>query len=513
MAKSFLLLYCLFFGTIMSFSQNANKSIAINVFNNITNSVGNNFPSPPKLNFVTTETRVAYITNGNIYLEQKALDLLCEQPNKEEALAYVISHELAHHYLNHSWMKNIGFTYTSKIKNEFSNGVEENILRKTEEIQADLYGGFFSQIAGYNSLPIGQDVLKLLYKNYNLPEKIVGYPSLTDRENIVLNNLDELNKLSVIFKMANLMVVTEDYNNALKCFEHILSKNFTSREIYNNVGATYLKRALKFDDELSKYEFPILFEKNSRASIKEVTRGFDGLSESKTRDTIIHYLNLADDSFKRSAILDNKFIKPRVNLLISEIIKSKITKVGLADDFNERLELLKLDVKDENDIKLLCFYLGLVPDNEPKIKLENATSISEFNDIQYHQNRKHIDEFVNANIRSKYSNLISELEFTGLKKVDRTISSGDGIKIKINESLDSIIYEYNNNRYFISIFKNDLSKIEGFNENINSSDIITKFGKPSSTYKINDLLYYNYKKNKFVLVLIKNQLSEIIYYN
>jgi hypothetical protein len=512
MTKLSLVIICIWFGIILSYGQNNNRLIAQNVFNNITNSVGNNFPSPPKLNFVTSESKVAYITNGNVYLEIKALDLLCEQPNKEDAIAYVISHELAHHYLNHSWMKNIGFTYTSKLKNELKKGFEGDNSRKTEEIQADLYGGFFSQISGYNSLIIGQDVLKSLYKNYNLPENIIGYPSLTDRENIVLNNLEELNKLSVIFKMGNLMVVTEDYNNASKCYEHILSKNFTSREIYNNLGATYLKRAIKFDDELSNYEFPILFEQNSRASNKEATRGFDGLSESKTRDTIMYYLNLADDSFNRSAILDNKFIKPKVNLLVSEIIKSKITKTELEVDFNKRLELLNLNLLDENDIKLLCFYLGIVPKIESEIKLKNATFISEYNDNEYH-NIKQIDLIEPTKIKNEYSDLINELEFTGLKKVNRNISSGDGIKIKISDSINSVIYEYNNTKYFVSVLKNNLSKIEELNENLNSNDIIIKFGKPSSIYKLNDLLYLNYKKTKFVIVLFKNQLSEMIYYN
>jgi hypothetical protein len=263
---------------------------------------------------------------------------------------------------------------------------------------------------------------------------------------------------------------------------------------------------------LSNYEFPILFEQNSRASNKEATRGFDGLSESKTRDTIMYYLNLADDSFNRSAILDNKFIKPKVNLLVSEIIKSKITKTELEVDFNKRLELLNLNLLDENDIKLLCFYLGIVPKIESEIKLKNATFISEYNDNEYH-NIKQIDLIEPTKIKNEYSDLINELEFTGLKKVNRNISSGDGIKIKISDSINSVIYEYNNTKYFVSVLKNNLSKIEELNENLNSNDIIIKFGKPSSIYKLNDLLYLNYKKTKFVIVLFKNQLSEMIYYN
>ena len=499
-------------GVVSSYCQNSNRQIAQNVFNNITNSVGNNFPSPPKLTFITSESKVAYISNGNVYLEIKALDLLCEQPNKEDALAYILSHELAHHYLNHSWMKNIGFTFTSELKKQLNKDVKTVTNRKIEETQADLFGGFFSQISGYNSLQIAEKVLEVLYKNYKLPEIIEGYPSLTDRENIVKNNIEELNKLSLIFKMGNLMVATEDYNNALKCYEHILSKKFTSREIYNNLGATYLNQAINFDDDLAKYSFPILFEQNTRASAKDVSRGFDGLSELKTRDTIMYYLNLADDSFSRSSQLDKNFNKPKANLLISELIKTKITKTTLDLDFSKRLEQLKLNAVDENDIKLLSFYLGLVPEIDEEVKLKKATVISEYNGNTFH-NIKPLDSYVNIKTKNEYSNLINELEFTGLKKVDNLISSGDGIKIKISNTNNAIIYEYNNSKYFIEISKANLAKIDGLSENLDKEAIITKFGKPSSIYKLNNLVYLNYKKTKFVIILFKNLLSEIIYYN
>ena len=441
-----------FFCFITSYSQNSNRQIAQNVFNNITNSVGNNFPSPPKLSFVNTESKVAYINNGNVFLEIKALDLLCKQPNKEDAIAYILSHELAHHYLNHSWMKNIGFTYTSDLKNQLNRDVKSINNKKIEETQADLFGGFFSQISGYNSLPIAEDILKLIYENYNLPEIMEGYPSLTDRENIVKNNLEELNKLSLIFKMGNLMVATEDYNAALKCYEYILTKKFTSREIYNNLGATYLKQAINFDDNLSKYSFPILFEENTRASTKDISRGFDGLSELKTKDTIVYYLNLADDSFNRSTQLDKNFIKPKANLLISELIKTKITKTTLDVDFWKRLEKLKLNPIDENDIKLLSYYLDLVTENNEDEKLKKSSIISEYNRDVFHKIIQS-DSLQNLNTKNEYSNLINDLIF-GIKKVDNNIFSGSGIKIKISNANNAIIYEYNNSKYFIIKFDN-----------------------------------------------------------
>jgi hypothetical protein len=510
MNNKYLLVFLL--TTLCAIGQTNNELLARKVFNNITNSVGNNFPSPPKLFIINSEDKVAYISNGNVYLEKKALNLLCNSSNKEDAIAYVLAHELAHHYLNHSWMKNIGFTFTSELKNQLNKDLKTANIRKTEETQADLFGGFFSQISGYNSLQIAEDVLKLLYKNYNLPEIIEGYPSLTDRENIVKNNLEELNKLSVIFKTGNLMAVTEEYSNAIKCYEHILSKNFTSREIYNNLGALYLLKAIKFDDELSKYSFPILFEGNSRASYKETTRGFDGLSETKTRDTINYFLNLADDNFNRSIHLDNNFKKAKINLLISEIIKIKIDKKAIDINYYKNIEDLKLNLTDENDIKLICFYLGLIKEIDEKEYLKKATMISEFNHNIFHDVSTQKD-FVNTTVNNQFTKLINEVEFYGLSKTDLSISSGDGIKIKINYLENCTIIEYNNSKCFVNVPKKNTPDIDLISNNLNIDYINNKYGTPTSSYKINNLLYLNYKKNKFVIVLIENQLSEIIYYN
>ena len=507
-----LLLVFVLLTNLFVFCQNNNELLARKVFTKITNSVGNNFPSPPKLTFVNSEDKVAYISNGNIYLEKKALNILCNSTNKEDAIAYVISHELAHHYLNHSWMKNIGFTFTSELKNQLNKDLKTANFRKTEETQADLFGGFFSQISGYNSLQIAEDVLKLIYKSYNLPENIEGYPSLTDRENIVKNNLEELNKLSIIFKLGNLMAVTEEYSNAIKCFEHILSKNFTSREIYNNLGSLYLLKAINFDDSLSKYSFPILFEGNSRASNKETTRGFNGLSETKTRDTINYFLNLADDNFNRSIRLDNNFKKAKINLLISEIIKGAVEKRTFDINFFKNIEDLELNISDENDIKLICYYIGLMKEIDEIKYLKNASIISQFNHNVFHDIQKP-KNIVNTPIKDEYTKIINDLEFNGLNRVDLSISSGDGIKIKINNTEKFTILEYNNSKYFVNITKENINNIDLINHDQNENFVVNKFGTPNSSYKINNSLYLNYKKNKIVIVLLDNQLSEIIYYN
>jgi hypothetical protein len=221
---------------------------------------------------------------------------------------------------------------------------------------------------------------------------------------------------------------------------------------------------------------------------------------------------LADDAFNRSSVLDKNFIKPKVNLLISELINNKITKTNLNLDFGKRLEQLKLSITDENDINLLSFYLGLVPNIDEVEKLKKSSIISQYNKDAFH-NTTLSDSLQNLNIKNEFSNLINELKFIHLNKVDKTISSGDGINIKINKTTNYEVYEYNKSKYFIEVSKANLSKINGLSENLDKDAIITKFGKPTSIYKINTLLFLNYATNKLVIILSENQLSEIIYYN
>ena len=104
--------------------------------------------------FSDGESSVAYMSSEGITIEQKAIDLFCNQANFEDKIAYVLLMNLAHYYLEHSWMSNTGLSYASSI-GEFVEDSSAYILRNKRnlsESQADLYAGFYGQIAGYNTL-------------------------------------------------------------------------------------------------------------------------------------------------------------------------------------------------------------------------------------------------------------------------------------------------------------------------------------------------------------------------
>ena len=98
------------------FSQNSScQETAKSVLKSLIHSIGNNFPSPPRLEFSDEERFIASVSKGKIRIENKALSVLCGFEDPESAIAYVFAHELAHYYLSHSWMSSTGLSYATPI--------------------------------------------------------------------------------------------------------------------------------------------------------------------------------------------------------------------------------------------------------------------------------------------------------------------------------------------------------------------------------------------------------------
>lgn len=270
-------IFLFFFGffSILSFSQ---EKIAQDIFKNIINSIGNNFNPPPRLEIVKSENNPAYYSpkKNKIFVEQKVLKIFENDDNVEDILAYLIAHELAHHFLNHGWMRNLDFGYSSTIGNFI---VDENnkTQKKIDETQADIFGGFFAKIAGYDALNFGEYCLRQIYDEYKIPESISGYPSLNERIEIIEANIEKTNELSNIFELGNLFLSIGDYKTANNCYSKILNERFSSREIFNNIGVISLLRAIDiFNSRDKEYVFPVYIEINSRAD-NNLSRTIDDL--------------------------------------------------------------------------------------------------------------------------------------------------------------------------------------------------------------------------------------------
>lgn len=319
------------------------------IYDNIIKSIGNSFPPQPKLRFLDSKSSVAYSSGKEIVLEYEIINSLCDKPNFEDKISYIISHELAHHYLNHTWMFNTGFAYSSSI-GEFINSKSSSYeQRKLSEIQADIFGGFFGQISGYKTLSFAEDVLKHIYKTYNLSNNIEGYPSLNERILIVDRNIEKVKNLELLFNLGNILQLLGEYDNSNTAFNDIILNNFNSREIYNNMGLNYLMRIIEIHPlNILPYSFPTSLDLNTRASI--------GNNRSVDSNTDINYLyKKSFEFFNLSITLDSEYNPPIQNLLVLNYIKEIISNKKEALTIIENSNLNNII---KNDLKVIHYLLN-----------------------------------------------------------------------------------------------------------------------------------------------------------
>ena len=413
------------------------------IFENIINNIANNIPAPPDLEIVNSTRKTAYIKDGVIYVEKRLIDLFCGDEDFDSKIAYVLSHELAHHYSNHGWAFSTGFTYytsSGQSIDEDGNFSSERLQRKKDESQADLFGGFFSQISGYKALSVGEETLKAIYKEYKIKDSKY-YPSLKERIDLVNYNIKRSVDLAEIFRFGNISLLSGNLKEAKECFKEIIKNNFISREIYNNLGLSFLLNAIKNSPELSKYSYPIVIEHSTRAEIKNTRSG------ATFSDLPIDDLKKAIDYFEKAKDLDHDFEPTKVNLMVSDFLVSQIQN-KLDKVYYESLEKYSIkDLKKINDIRVLYHLFNENKRKATKIAKE-ASIVSQFNINNKTKNFNeeslpvHQDDKASFNFYSSY-----------LKKVNFSTSEASSSKIQIRKKSDEnhTVYEYNGVVYFIEI--------------------------------------------------------------
>ena len=491
MRSFFFTLIILFSSILNSQTYNCEKKV-ISIYEDLISNIANNFPAPPEIKITKTKNNPAYISKGVIYIDIRLVNLLCDRDEFESKMAYVLSHELAHHYLNHSWASNTGLSYSNSI-GEF---IEDNsnsfskTQRKLDESQADLFGGFFSQISGYDALLYGKETLKSIYEEYSIPKNLKGYPSLDERYDIVESNINKSNDLAKIFKFGNMSLAIGKLGMARNCFKEILSNNFTSREIYNNLGLSYLLNAIEnSDSSISKYSYPIFIEQNTRAEVFSTRSG-----NSFNNDPILD-LKDAIKYFENSLRLDPNFEPAKINLLVSDLILKKLNN-NLTDDYLNELEKSKITNKFKlNDLKVV--YLLLNDKIRKASKLASKGSvISLFNtELDSKSKKKQVETKI-----PKYKNdktYFSNLMFVGLDKPYESFNSSNGkVQIKEKNEKEFSIYEFNRENYIVEIFDSSyLNTLKDLNIKIDNVSIIAN---------------YSYKTNKINKIVFKYDQSELV---
>ena len=467
-------------------SQNI-KQRTLDIFNNIVKSIGNDFNRSPKIEFVDTENNPAYFSpkKKTIYIEKNLINLFKDNPNYDNIIAYLLSHELAHHYLNHGWMRNVDFAYSSTVENFLIDQTDAN-QRKEDETQAEVFAGFFAKISGYDALNFGEICLRKIYSEYNIPVEIRGYPSLEERIEILKSNIKKTNELADIFYIGNLALVVGDYTLANNCYNEIWNNNFSSREIFNNLGVTSLLKAISLlDDEKSKYIFPIYIDQNTRADNK--------LSRSGETTILIDLLEDAKDYFSNSIEKDEAYLPAKINRLNTEFLLNLMLN-KLDKNFYKILESnIHLDKRRVNDLMVLYKIFSNKKPNYKDVKLGSA--ISKLNYEIYNREK----DFISKNISlAKYDKIDSEY----LLWMPQPYKEYRGLKILVKEYENYKLIKYQKDKYIFritdQIYLKEISKIA---ENLQISKVFDLNSKIYKTIDSNQLVFEYDSNDKLISVI------------
>lgn len=393
------------------------------VYTNILEAIGNKFPPPPKFIIEDSENNVAFATGTEIVIEKKLIESLCLQENFEDKISYILAHELAHHYLNHTWMYRTGFSYSSSI-GKFINSVSSTYdQRKISETQADLFAGFFGQIAGYNTLKYAKNTLSYVYELYSIPSQISGYPSLDERKQIIETNIKAAENLALIFEIGNALLQLKEFSAAQAFYQEILNRNFNSREIYNNLGLVYLLKAISLNERLSKFNYPVHFELNTR------------LANEKTRSTASEnfekLIELSEKNLKTAVSLDPNYINAKKNLITLKFIKLKAA--GEKKVLSNK-KLIEIPKENRLDFQVLDMLL----DGEPLNKIKKVAKKTKSNITQQNLSLNKINTNDDWETLLK-SFKIDEFDLIYGNEKPKKISSGE-IDIEIYEKENYVFY-------------------------------------------------------------------------
>jgi tetratricopeptide (TPR) repeat protein len=171
-----------------------------------------------------------------IQLDEEVYDL-CRKLGQDSlnALAVLLSHELAHHYEKHDWY------YTFGIGRPQQHFPKETIQRF--ESEADFYGCFYGELAGFASGRVFPLILDLVYQRFNLATRLPGYPSKEERKTIYGKKQSEAAQMVAVFNAGKFLYLLQEFDAAAQCFEYLVNR-FPSREILNNLAAARLQQAL-----------------------------------------------------------------------------------------------------------------------------------------------------------------------------------------------------------------------------------------------------------------------------
>ena len=275
------------------------------VYQNLVTAIGDPTIIAPPIKSSNSESRVAYYSPGRqtIFVEQKFLGICSEfGTDSLNAVAFILGHELAHVYRNHGWVSTSGMGYVdTEMKQDWKAIRKDNTLHAKDETEADIFSGFYSLVAGYNTMPIAGKTLRKIYDGYGIKDSIPGYPTLQQRMGIAENAMEKSNDLFALFNVGIYSLAINQYDVASKLFTHIYNQDYSGVEILNNLAVAEILSGYQKYGESPSYNYPIFI--STETALDPNSRGNEG--ENQIRSGIKYLKQALTKDEKNASILLN----------------------------------------------------------------------------------------------------------------------------------------------------------------------------------------------------------------
>lgn len=262
----------------------------------------------------------------------------------EDALAFILGHELAH-----SVQENI---HRNGIETNFLAYDKHNRARKHLEENADLNGAFASYLAGYRVDDIIPKVLGNLYEAYGLKgKKLSGYPTFESRIMTSSNMSDHVTKLISLYDLSTYLSITERYEYTIPLYEEIM-KSYNGVEVINNKAASLALMAMNIGDyNLDQYIYPFEFFFESRLQKKII--------DKRSKDIPIHIIRKRNEYLKQAkSELEKVIERPGISSKVLVNYYSILNMLGHSQFVIDKLKD-KEDLDEKLKLILALSYLNL----------------------------------------------------------------------------------------------------------------------------------------------------------
>ncbi|HEY6872244.1 MAG TPA: hypothetical protein VI298_05885 [Geobacteraceae bacterium] len=453
-----------------------------------------------------------------IAIDEKVYDLLATLgSDRENGLAVLLAHEMAHYYRQHGWVGEFGnaFADTEMGKKMQKTASAEEVIKI--ETEADYYGGFYGYLAGYNTLGLAPRVIDIIYRAYDLPDKLDRYPSRAERKAIAARTEANLRRMCVIFDAGNRLLLLKKYEEAARLFDYI-GRSFPSREIFNNAGVARAMAALRlFDPHEVPFAYPFEFDAETRL------RGATVLTKGNSENTAEHrnaLLRKAVEDFTRAIDRDGNYAAACVNLAAAyDLLGERALAVQHA---NRGLELAERHGEQVTAADALIVRgIAAARNNEKGSALADFTAARKAAEVPADFNAAVVQDKARAFAKATGKEIVSAHEETigtvspddarAMEPPDVNFSLRDAagnqppVKVSARQQPDweGMLIEIGNSRLRLLATPRHYRGESGRGIRIGSSlaDVIARYGEPTRVVSARQGAYHVYGKNEIIFAI------------